>query len=342
MAKLVSIQDTVYKLSVSSGGTITLNTGNQVGSVIVTGDLTVLGNSTSIQTTNLEIEDNILLLNRGELNSGITERTAGIEIDRGGLANVQFIFDEDRSWRDSQTSTTKSGLFVLIDTDTERLVGLQTNSITANGYDLNLLGTGTARVDVVGTVDYERQVLNYTLPGFPARDDDIIPNIKAVIDFVGEYFNSSPPFKIQDSEIIDGVTYRYDSSLEIHDSAADGGVSNLTLGLDGAIAAEWYAAYHTVQDIRITGSTITGLGDVNDLVLENPGTGSVTINDNLKITIAAAAPVVAADGIKVYASDEGHGGTGIYFVNTKSTTESITTRDELVSRRKALAYSMIF
>jgi hypothetical protein len=342
MAKLVSIQETVYKLSVNSGGTITLNTGNQVGSVIVTGDLTVLGNSTSVQTANMEIEDNILLLNRGELNAGITERTAGIEIDRGGLANVQFLFDEDLNWRDSQTATTKSGVFVLRDADTDRLIGLQTNSITTSGFDLNLLGTGTARVDVVGTVDYERQVLDYTLPGYPAKDDDIIPNIKAVTDYVTEYFNVNPPFKIQDSEIIEGVTYSYDSLLEVHDSESDGGDSNLTLTLDGIVSAEWYAAYHNVQDIRIAGSTITGLGDVNDLVLTNPGTGSVTIDDNLKITIAGTAPAVADDGIKVYANAEGQGGTGIYFVNTKSTTESITTRDELISRRKALAYSMIF
>jgi len=342
MAKLVSIQDTVYKLSVNSGGTITLNTGNQVGSVVVTGDLTVLGNSTSVQTANLEIEDNIILLNRGELSSGITERTAGIEIDRGGLANVQFLFDEDLNWRDSQTATTISGVFVLRNADTDRLIGLQTNSITTSGYNLNLLGTGTARVDVVGTVDYERQVLDYTLPGYPAKDDDIIPNIKAVTDYVTEYFNINPPFKIQDSQIIEGVTYNYDSLLEVHDSEADGGDSNLTLTLDGVVTAEWYSAYHNVQDIRISGSTITGLGDVNDLVLTNPGTGSVTIDDNLKITIAGAAPAVAADGIKVYANTEGQGGTGIYFVNTKSTTESITTRDELISRRKALAYSMIF
>lgn len=342
MSKLVTIQDTDYKLSVSSGGTITFNTGNQIGSVVITGDLTVLGNSTSVETANLEIEDNIILLNRGETGAGITERTGGIEIARGSRFNSQILFDEDRNWRDSQTSTTKSGLFVFKTKDDDKLVGIQTNSITTNGYNLNLLGTGTARVDVVGTVDYERQVLDYTAPGYPAIDDDIVPNIKAVIDYVTEYFNVNPPFKIQDSQIIGGVTYVYDSILEIHDSEADGGTSNLTLQLDGVVSAEWYATHFAVQDIRVEGSSIVGQGDIVDLTLSNPGTGSVAIEDDLKIKLAGTAPAVAADGIKIYADAEAQGGTGLFFVNTRDTDEELTTRDELISRRKAIAYSMIF
>jgi len=72
MARIVKVQDTDYKISVNSGGTITLNTGDQIGTVLVTGDLTVLGNTTSIQTVNVEIEDKIILLNRGESGAGIS------------------------------------------------------------------------------------------------------------------------------------------------------------------------------------------------------------------------------------------------------------------------------
>jgi hypothetical protein len=62
----------------------------------------------------------------------------------------------------------------------------------------------------------------------------------------------------------------------------------------------------------------------------------VVVDDNLKITTAAQDPAQTPGSIVLYTKPETFGGTGIYFVNNE------TTRDELVSRRKALAYSMIF
>ena len=88
--------------------------------------------------------------------------------------------------------------------------------------------------------------------------------------------------------------------------------------------------------MRIAGSTITCLAEGSDLVLTNPGAGSIKVEDDLKLGIVTEDPAVAVDGIKLYAKDEAFGGTGVFFVNTKET------RDELISRRKAIAYSMIF
>ena len=42
------------------------------------------------------------------------------------------------------------------------------------------------------------------------------------------------------------------------------------------------------------------------------------------------------DGTKIYAKDEADGGTGLYFIN------ELGTQDELISRNKALLYSIIF
>lgn len=355
MAKLVNVQDSLYKVTVTSGGTITLNTGNQIGSVIITGNLDVLGTTTTVQTNNMQIEDNILLLNRGETNNYITERVSGIEIDRSAtppgqpvpnssVNNVQFVFDEDRVWVDTQDGITKSGLFVFKKPN-GFLLGIQTNSITSNGYSLNLLGndtTGTAVVNVNGADDYEERVLNYTLPGFPPRNDDTIPNIRAVVDYVNEYFNTNPPFKIQDSRIVDGVTELSDSILEIKDFDTDGVPSQLVLTLDDSINTTWYTDRVEAHSIRWSNSAITGLGFSTDLVISNPGTGSVKIDDSLKLSIQGVNPAVATDGTKIYAKSESIGGTGLFFVNTRSSNETITTRDELVSRRKALAFSMIF
>ena len=76
----------------SSGGTtaITLSGAN----VTVVGDLTVSGTTTTLDTQNLLVEDNSILLNKNEAGAGVTAGTAGIEIERGSLANVEFRWNE--------------------------------------------------------------------------------------------------------------------------------------------------------------------------------------------------------------------------------------------------------
>ena len=56
-----------YKISTPSGGNIYLDTGLNAGLVYISGDLTVQGNTTTVNTTNLVIEDNILVLNKGAI-----------------------------------------------------------------------------------------------------------------------------------------------------------------------------------------------------------------------------------------------------------------------------------
>lgn len=64
------------------------------GSLTVTGDLTVNGTTTTLDTQNLVVEDNIILLNKNESGGGITAGSAGIEIERGSLANVSWQYNE--------------------------------------------------------------------------------------------------------------------------------------------------------------------------------------------------------------------------------------------------------
>lgn len=338
MARIVKVQDTDYKIAVNSGGTITLNTGNQIGTVLITGDLTVLGNTTSIQTANVEIEDKIILLNRGEVGAGISPGGAGssgIQISRGSRPDAFLVFDEAKSWLDTQTGTTRSGLFVLKN-ENDEFVGIRTNSITTEGYDLNLIGTGNAVVNVTGTVNYEQQVLDYTAPGLPPRDPDIIPNIQAVTDYVGSYFTLNPPFKIQDSAVVGGLTVLYDSYLEVSDFEADGGPSNLTLTLDNVVNAAWFVDRFEVQNLKFYNATIESRLSNEDLVLRSDGAGCVGVDDHFKLYIQTDDPASVSNGVKLYAKAEAQGGTGLYFVNIENK------QDELISKRKALAYSMIF
>ena len=62
--------------------------------IIIDGNLTVSGTTTSVETTNSTITDNIIVLNQGETGAGITAVTSGIEIDRGSLTNVSIVYDD--------------------------------------------------------------------------------------------------------------------------------------------------------------------------------------------------------------------------------------------------------
>lgn len=322
MSKYVRVNDTDYKVTVNTGGTITLDTGtnapvapaNWTGGVIITGDLLVMGETTTVETTNLAVEDNIIVINKNETGAGVTEGTAGIQVDRGTQPDAQFLFDENQQWLDTQTGQTRLGGYTFR-TDDGLLVGIRTNSITTNGNNLNLIGSGYAVLSVSGTIDYEANI----------NDDDDIPNVRWVDDFVVDYFTNNPPEFIQ----------KGDSVLRIYDSLF-GPETVLQLKLDNTISAEFRPARFDTQGIRLASGTISTTTSGVDLTLTALGTGNVVIDDTLKLKIVAAAPAAAVDGVRIYANTQGYGGTGVYFVNTKST------KDEFVSRRKAIAYSMIF
>jgi len=99
MSRIVVVPNSNYKVQVSTGGTITLDTqagGAGYGTVLIKGNLDVLGNTSYIESTNSSIKDNIIQLNAGDTTnvSGITGNTAGLEIERGVKTPAQFLFNE--------------------------------------------------------------------------------------------------------------------------------------------------------------------------------------------------------------------------------------------------------
>ena len=67
--------------------------------IIIDGNLTVSGSTTSVETTNSTLTDNVIILNEGETGTGITAGTSGIEIDRGTEDPATLLFNEaDDAW----------------------------------------------------------------------------------------------------------------------------------------------------------------------------------------------------------------------------------------------------
>jgi len=67
--------------------------------VRINGDLVVIGTSTSIESTDTDITDNIITLNKGEVGSNVTLGTSGISIDRGSSDSANWLYnDPDQYW----------------------------------------------------------------------------------------------------------------------------------------------------------------------------------------------------------------------------------------------------
>ena len=295
MSKILNVNTGNYVARVASGNTITLDTGAQAGTVVITGDLQINGETTTVSSQQLDLVDNIITLNKNESGAGVTLNQAGIQIDRGSLTDALLVFDEDISFNDPITQTVKSGTFVLKTAD-NAIIGLRTNAITTAGGDLFLINSGTGVISVSGTADYENQV----------TDDDDIPNKKYVDDTVTTGIQTITIQSIQ----------RGDSALNLYDSGLDAGVSAFRVSIDGTEVALFKSGSTEIEDIVFENNTISTVTSATDLTLSSSGTSFVVIDGVLKMPIQSdATSFTPGDNIVVYGKDPGFGNSGVYYTN---------------------------
>ena len=153
-----------------------INIGNASSHVTIDGNLTVTGTTTSVETTNSQITDNTIVLNEGETGAGVTLGTSGIEVDRGTLNNVSFVFDDSID------------AFKIFDTSTTNLLNLRvaepvnTSDATTKNYvdivaasSLTLGGNDTSVQFNDGGSDLGGD-LNFTYDGFNVNIGDTTIN----------------------------------------------------------------------------------------------------------------------------------------------------------------------
>jgi len=133
-----------------TGGTLTgqLNTTDVKvgGNLEVTGDVTFLGNVTTISTETIELADNILLLN----SNATTDEDGGIELSRGGggIPNVSFKWDSTlQKWTSGLQEIQAAGF-------SGNLAGNATSADTwSAARDLTLAGAVTGNVSLDGSAN---------------------------------------------------------------------------------------------------------------------------------------------------------------------------------------------
>jgi len=133
----------------------------------ITGNLTVTGTETSISTTNSTIKDRQIVLNEGEAGAGITGRYAGIEVERGSLANTWLVFDEnDDNWKISYDGgssfpdfvvSSATGITTVVDDTSPELGGdLDVNGFnivsTVSNENIEIIPNGTGTLSVQAAI----------------------------------------------------------------------------------------------------------------------------------------------------------------------------------------------
>lgn len=84
---------------------ISANNMNLTGNLVVSGDLIVQGTTTTLNTSELNIEDNIMRLNTGYTGAD-PNITSGIEIERGSSPNVSILwFENEDKWKLTENGT---------------------------------------------------------------------------------------------------------------------------------------------------------------------------------------------------------------------------------------------
>lgn len=127
--------------------------------VVISGDLTVNGTTTTVNTETINLADNIILLNSNE--TGTPSQNAGIEVERGTSLNVQFRFNESSdTWELTEDGSTYYGVFHA------------GNLVTATESAEGILEVATSGEASTGTADDKAMT--------PLKTKEVVDNAKLI------------------------------------------------------------------------------------------------------------------------------------------------------------------
>jgi len=151
---VTGLTGTAGEITVSNSGVgaVTLSLPANVtisNNLVVTGDLTVSGNTTTVNTEQLNVEDNIITLNSGV--TGAPALNAGVEINRGASTDVSILWNETT---DKWTFTNDGTNYVNLGDVTAAALIAAAGGDGTNGQALTTNGSGVLDfTTIVGTTE---------------------------------------------------------------------------------------------------------------------------------------------------------------------------------------------
>lgn len=368
-----------YRIITVQGGNLTIDvSGNSTnsktltnpGTVTIYGNLDVVGKTTQIESTNVNIQDRVLTLNSGDSGSfsgaitgSTSDRFSGIKIARGygnpGSSTLDndniaaFIqWNDNTYWRGTGQASRVNGLFefrVGLSGGSNQYSGIKINAIridktsasTITGYGnprLNIFGIDNpdAVMSVKGTTEYWRNVV----------DPDDIPNVEWVKNWVSNNGNVAPGIRVGKSYLTLFDAYNTpgaeSEAILVLNASADPSTINLTTNppTDGTVAMKITETVAEFNGIRLVGNMITPVGLNSDLILATNTSTSNIIFASPTYFENTVVPTPNPGQVSFYVAEPAAGGTGLFFVT--SSTGGTVTNAEVITRKKALIYALIF
>ena len=138
---------------------------------------------------------------------------------------------------------------------------------------------------------------------------------------------------------VGGAAGGANTQVQYNSSGGFGGSSNFTFASGtGAITI---SGFLDIDNIRIDANTISAQNTNGDVVVTANGTGQITLSNKTAVSVEldftdqGSDPSATATKNKIYSKAPSGGGTGLYFVNN-------TTSGEMISKSKAIAFSLVF
>ena len=318
-----------------SGNTTFENSVTVDENLIISGNLTVNGTTTSVETENTTIKDNIIVLNQGENAAGVTNITAGLEIDRGTDSNVLFVYDDSI---DKWSFGTETVVAAIVEAE---LTGNVTGDVIGN-LTGNVIGDVTGNVignvdgdvdgDVNGSIFADDSTLlvdgvNATVPGTLTGS---WTNLGNTFNITGDGLALTTPsssFAATDSALAYSLVFSGGSlsyaitnlgiSMAFSDSDDSLSVSLGNNGINFTHAASGGVSALTINDGNLN-SNLTGNISFtsDDFVITNSGTVNWSVGTNFLVT----APNVSIDADGVNANITGNIDNTILDIGTTDAT----------------------
>ena len=258
--------------SIKGPATLTIDpaaVGDNTGTVVIAGNLTINGTQTTVNSNTVNIGDNILVLNSDE--AGTPSQNAGIEIERGTSTNVTFVWDETNDMWTTSAQTLKTG-HMLPETDITYDLGstalkwrdlyLSGSTIKLGGATLSASGANLS----MGSGSFD--LSNSTTANLPEHTDykyytDARAQAASRLAIIGGtgITNSSGTINL-DNTAVTAASYGSATAIPVIVIDAQG---RITSASTSSISTD-LVADTTPQlggDLDLNGNNITGTGNIN-------------------------------------------------------------------------------
>jgi hypothetical protein len=294
--------------SIAIGQDVATSASVTFAKVTISGDLTVSGTTTTINTEELLIEDNIVTLNSNVV--GTPSTNAGIEIERGDSANVQLRWNETTdSWETTDDGSTYKNIAVGQDVETSASVTFAAVTAPLIGNADTASALDTARVislagDLSGSASFDGSQ-NVTITATVEPD-----SVALGTDTTGNFVN----------DVVSGT------GVTVTHTPGEGSSASIAIGQDVATSASVTFAHvsadltgNVTGDVDGNASSATALETSRTISLSGDLSGSVSFDGTADVTISAT---VQPDSVALGTDTTGNyvndvtSGTGVTVTHT--------------------------